>query len=773
MAAVFSKPVGRELWKRHPHNLRKLFEQRSYFSLLLVTYLTLLFCTLLVSVLFYLCVLPAMVRSAQMQQTVILNQGAFVVDSYLSGARTEALQIAQTQYAENVARQKGAFSAQDYYAQYQLSQFLSRRTNDNPVILDYYLYFENLGCIFSSQSKFDGEDYYQNHLYAGRPFSELSALTKENHFSEVLQMRSLTNPQRDVLPLVQSIPATGPEILPAVVIVHLDLEAIRQIFGRFIESNDAAIYLFDERGRFIAGIGEHLTEPPPELAALEGSELLNLSGARSLACSYVSAQSGWKYVTSVPEKAALGDAFRHRDILFGFVACELLMGLALSFLLARGAHRPLRRFAQRLADADGPAGEENKNELLYIEKIVERSIRERNNMEQKIEHYTPILASNLLLKVITGTFSEGDASETLADNFGLRLDAPYKRVLVYRVGATGHVFSEDAAVELATVKFVLINILDDLFSRSFSAYACETGRDDVAVLLGMDTLDREAELEEISQYASSFMLQNFGVEIQAGAGEAYPALSQAGQSYTQALSALQKGVINHSASLQFLDSASAQGLVYPFDQFEERLKNLIRSGEDQKAIALLDDAVCWPQERSLDPQMTRCHFFSLMAVSLRLTAGQDTPAEDTAAAIARCTSLPAIRDCLAPFITAQCEEHLSGQKKRADRLCRRIDEIIETEYGNADLCLTFIADRLQMNASYLSTLFKRQTGRSLIDAIQAVRVAHAGDLLLNTELDIGRIAQQVGYSNYSALIRAFKKLYGITPGQYRSIHMKK
>lgn len=765
------------LVRRWGRRLRELFEKRSYFSLLLATYLIMLSCTLLVSVFFYAGILPALVRSAQMQQTVILNQGAFVVDSYLSSARTEVLQLAKSSYSESVARQKAeSLTSQDYYNQHQLSRYLFSRVNDNPVIFDYYLYFENLDCIFSAQSKWEAQDYYQENLYTDRPFDSLRQLAQGSHFIEALPVSPLAASQKDVIPLVQSIPVTGPEKLPAVAVVHIDLEAIRQIFGHFIEYNEAAIYLFDEQGRFIAGIGEHLLEPPGELAGLDGSRMLTLAGVRSLACSYRSAQSGWKYVTSVPEKAALGDALGQRNILIVLVVCELLIGLALSFLLARGAHRPLRRFAQRLAAADGegggPLSPGSKNELLSIEKIVERSIRERNNMEQKIEHYTPILASNLLLKVITGTFSEGEDAETLARDFGLRLDTPYKRVLVCRVSETGGIFSGDPSVELTTVKFVLINILDDLFSRSFSAYACETSREDVAVLIGLDSPDPDAELEGICRYAAEFMLQKFGVLLQAGAGGAYPTLAQAGQSYMQALGALQKGVLNHSAALQFFDPESAQGLAYPFDQFEERIKNLIQSGEEKRALDLLEDVVDWPQEHSLDLQMMRCHFFSLMAVALRLAAGQ-APAgaqEDAAAAIAACTSLPAIRDCLVPFIRSQCEAQLSGQKKRADRICARIEEIIEQEYSNPDLCLTFIADRLQMNASYLSTLFKRQTGRNLIDAIHLVRVTHAESLLLSTDLDISRIAQQVGYSNYSALIRSFKRLHGVTPGQYRSIH---
>lgn len=64
-------------------------------------------------------------------------------------------------------------------------------------------------------------------------------------------------------------------------------------------------------------------------------------------------------------------------------------------------------------------------------------------------------------------------------------------------------------------------------------------------------------------------------------------------------------------------------------------------------------------------------------------------------------------------------------------------------------------------------LLKTQIGQSLPDYINKIRVDHAKELLKNTTDTIGSIAGRVGYMSSNSFIRIFKKIEGITPGQYR------
>ena len=78
-----------------------------------------------------------------------------------------------------------------------------------------------------------------------------------------------------------------------------------------------------------------------------------------------------------------------------------------------------------------------------------------------------------------------------------------------------------------------------------------------------------------------------------------------------------------------------------------------------------------------------------------------------------------------------------------------------------------IADYFYLSPSYLSKLFRRETGESLIDYIQKERIDLAKELLLYSEYSISDIAIQTGYPNFSHFSKQFRKFVGCTPNEFR------
>ena len=92
-------------------------------------------------------------------------------------------------------------------------------------------------------------------------------------------------------------------------------------------------------------------------------------------------------------------------------------------------------------------------------------------------------------------------------------------------------------------------------------------------------------------------------------------------------------------------------------------------------------------------------------------------------------------------------------------------------YINTDLCtdltLNVLAEQLNVNASYLSMLFKKETGMTLTDYVNKHRIEHAGRLLLCTNLPIKSIAQKCGIPDIYYFARLFKRIMGTTPKIFR------
>lgn len=84
--------------------------------------------------------------------------------------------------------------------------------------------------------------------------------------------------------------------------------------------------------------------------------------------------------------------------------------------------------------------------------------------------------------------------------------------------------------------------------------------------------------------------------------------------------------------------------------------------------------------------------------------------------------------------------------------------------------LSDIADTLGISSSYLSRLFKRETGVSLQNFINDVRVEKATNLLIYSEETLPRIAEYVNFPSQSYFGKLFKQKMRMTPKQYRELH---
>lgn len=84
-----------------------------------------------------------------------------------------------------------------------------------------------------------------------------------------------------------------------------------------------------------------------------------------------------------------------------------------------------------------------------------------------------------------------------------------------------------------------------------------------------------------------------------------------------------------------------------------------------------------------------------------------------------------------------------------------------------DLSLKANAKALNVNASYLSTLFKKELGMTLTEYVNRKRVEYAIYLLNTTKLSISVVSQRCGIQDDNYFTKIFKKFVGKTPKQFR------
>lgn len=108
----------------------------------------------------------------------------------------------------------------------------------------------------------------------------------------------------------------------------------------------------------------------------------------------------------------------------------------------------------------------------------------------------------------------------------------------------------------------------------------------------------------------------------------------------------------------------------------------------------------------------------------------------------------------------------SQQKRRSDNVIITLQEYIHAHL-NEDLSLVRLSEQVYLNPSYLSRIYKKETGANLSDFIEGVRIEKAKELMKNERLRINEIAAMVGYDTATSFTRFFRKMSGLSPQEYR------
>lgn len=112
-------------------------------------------------------------------------------------------------------------------------------------------------------------------------------------------------------------------------------------------------------------------------------------------------------------------------------------------------------------------------------------------------------------------------------------------------------------------------------------------------------------------------------------------------------------------------------------------------------------------------------------------------------------------------------------EKKGNQNCteKSFEEIVNEyiELHLQDATLSGCAEKLHMNPSYVSWLYKQKTDRNFSDYLIDKRMQMAKELLMEGKLCVYEIAERVGYSNSNNFTQMFHSYYGMTPKAYQRI----
>jgi AraC-like DNA-binding protein len=210
-------------------------------------------------------------------------------------------------------------------------------------------------------------------------------------------------------------------------------------------------------------------------------------------------------------------------------------------------------------------------------------------------------------------------------------------------------------------------------------------------------------------------------------------------------------------------------------QYENELMDAVANGQLRKISILLSGlSELGFEKRISDPLRNSKNYLIIVNTLLRKAAERggvhpiylDSLSSSFAMKIEQFSNSNETRDMIAEMFTSYCRLVRRHSINTYSPMVQKTILIIESDLS-ADLSLSALAQAHNISAGYLSTVFKKETGKTLTQFVIERRIKQATKLLENTHLQIQTIALHCGIMDVQYFSKIFKKMTGKTPKEYR------
>jgi len=468
-----------------------------------------------------------------------------------------------------------------------------------------------------------------------------------------------------------------------------------------------------------------------------------------------------QYVFFVPETTVLKRLTSFERVWLAVLVACLAVGLLIARDIAGRLHRPLQGLLQQAFPGGIRAGARSVQEEygLLADKMRETQMRDRK-FRHEIDACQEALRTYALLKLLTQSGSlTGEELREAAATCGLPLEGmAYQAAVIGWEGPDGK--AAGLCAQLSEMHPGVTAMTARLAPGRMVAVIAVHGRQDVtaAALPGL-------------------IAWNGAAGLRIGISRPYDDPRRLQRCLSEASAAC----IRHADSpdapyLCYGDLiSSARAIHYPLEK-EVQIISGVRAGDSAGVRRLLDEIREYNLvERRLVPEMTLCLYNSMIATACKafdsIKSEHSDVLEHSVNALSMLHAEKQVTDRsfeeIQLLYRELCSLSLEAMRHKNRRIIDKVLDYMNENHANPALCLDMVADHFSVSYFYLSHMFKEETGRSFSDMLNGIRIDRAIGLLRASGATVQRVSGQVGYTNWSTFLRAFRKRTGTTPLQYR------
>jgi len=624
----------------------------------------------------------------------------------------------------------GPASPDDVYSMYILVEDLKSYHAVSPVIDDIFIVLNNTGTVLGTTGTVYRELYFNTYYHdKGIDAGSLAAYIAQNHRLDVL-------PVGERFLFLRSTLDSNYSTSTITAAVAIKKSRFIDLFGSL--SGETATYIFNSDGG-IAASSRNALELPAAFDPASPGTVIKKDGRLYYPMMTSSHSPDWRYLCLIPMEA---QRERVRQIQLFSLACLLICSFFSIF------------FSFRMT-------------------------RDGYNTQMTLRNNLQILRKFCIYTLLEKPWDNESGPEEIKK---YQIEFPGEKVMVIffvlsgeDTAGKGKVLSEREGNRISLLRSNLIRIFQERAGRHFHVEMTDVGENTAAILNWSGSCDPVLLEDDIEETRQDLESQFRGV-ISAALGGEYPFPEGI---YASSLEA--------SETLLYLDASSGQSILHYHDirnpagryqfppEMEQKLISLIRYDDDEAACLLVRQLfelnTAAGDAPGVSGPMIRVLAADILGAVMKVQgpAARLTETDLSTDTLILNVSVRELAPSLERIIRETCAKNrAAGEKKAQKRLGEKIQSYICENYRNPDINISQTGYHFEMSPFYLSRIFKEETGTGLLEFINTLRVEE-GKKLLAAGNSITRTAELTGFHGSNAFIRVFKKMTGVTPGQYKDL----
>ncbi len=774
-------------------NLRRIIKVLSvrasnkYLLKYFITYCTVLIIPLVIGYVYYINTYKIVYSDSINENNTILRQASSILEQRFEEADSMADQIISNSYVSAFQGIKNPLQYPNSYSIIRTRDSLTNYNTSNKFVWNYFIFFNKSEMVMNNEITYTYEQFYERYMgFKGIPYEEwygeLTEKLSEGGLSGEIEAELYNYSPSGIVNMTMvtySKPLISYGQNDGIVMLVIDKKEITDLLSSINTYDGGVTYIENKAGEIITYFSGEKCDIQAVQAAVnqslsesESSKEVTINGKKMMV-NYIKTENGFKYVAVQSKKVVLEKANNLKFIIYIVLLISVLLGTIISYIMAKRSAKPLQDILNNMQ-----ISEISEDIFKNIKYTISELGDNNSNLKRTIDEQIPILKTTFLTRLINGEFNSQEEVEKVARCISLNYKGSVYCIVIFKFDTDLNNYDTLELSIVSSFKQLLRDILGKVVP---DALISDLDEQQLVMLVDYPSFQQEKlnpYIENVAARLKQEMPKNLFESLLISCGNIVDQLIDIPVSFEKAKLAFKINSANkHSNILWYAGTGNYTVNYYFPTDLQAKLINNVKAGDKGSVKSILNTLFTKNiMDSNLSTSLQKLFVYELLGIIIKLwnQIGFDEKTYNYIISntdnIDKYSELKQIKIITDSYYML-CEIMNGQSDKQSLNTNNQIVDYINDYYHDCNISLASIADKFNMNESYLSYIFKHQSGIKLSSYIENLRIEKAKELLGSTALSISEIALKTGYLSTNTFCRAFKRVTGINATTFRGSNL--